>query len=490
MTHLEISRRHVIGAMAGLPLVAGVGSCSLVSGGGGDEDKTLRINYAGSADTTQVPSPNPIEEALSEVAGYTVAWERSPEDMGAALAGGQAPDIFHSSRAQLRQFDAQGLLLDLTQYRDRLADYESFVTTEHVDTGIIDDRLIGVVRKPREFGYGGLWIRGDWLDELGLDLPQTLEDFTEALQAFREEKPGRSDAVGLTGSGLGAFDILFGAFERSRPGTLYASGGQVIDGYNDPDMPEALEYIRSLLAENLVDPDLFSLGSAEARDRALQGSAGAIQTGWDQMTKPEFVSAGQAAQPDADWRMIDVLSAPGKEGGMPTDSYGAVQGIPAEVADDEERLDALLTYINYLGTDEGARLVMFGIEGTHYELDGDTVEPLPAMDEDGSYFFAYQVAGRDEDIYLDVKFPDQREHWEACRERKRIARYEALVVPPEGFNVSDANRFGEEQLVLFLTGERDLDGYPDFLSELNGQFNFSEYVDSAREQLDELGLPE
>jgi len=44
--------------------------------------------------------------------------------------------------------------------------------------------------------------------------------------------------------------------------------------------------------------------------------------------------------------------------------------------------------------------------------------------------------------------------------------------------------------VLFLTGERDLDEYPQFLDELNGQFNYEEYVDSAREQLDKLGLPD
>lgn len=476
--------------MAGVPLLAA--GCSPLSGGGGggDEEKILRINYGGSADTTPIPSPNPIADALSEIVGYTVVSEKSPEDMGTALAGGQAPDVFLSSRSQLRQFDAQGLLLDLTQYRDRLADYEAFVTTEHVNTGMIGDRLMSLVRKPRDYSYSALWIRGDWLDELGLDLPQTVDEFTEAMRAFQEERPGRSDAVGLTGSGLGAFDLMYGAFERGGPDMLYASGGQVIDGYNDPDILEPIEYIRSLMSENLVDPDLFSLGTAEARDRALQGSAGAIHVSWDQMTKPEFVAAGEAAQPNADWRMIDVLSAPGKSGGMPTNLAGAVQGIPAEVGEDEERLEALLHYVNYLGTEEGYRLATFGIEGTHHEMDGDEIVPLPAMDEEGSYFFAYKIPGDDPDISLPVRYPEQGEFWQACRDRKRIIRYEGLVVPPEGFNVSDANRFGDEQLVLFLTGERNLDEFPDFLSELNGQFNFSEYVDSAREQLDALGLPE
>lgn len=486
-THFQLNRRQVLGTMAALPLMAG--GCSLVSSGGSG-DSVLRTNYAGSADTMQIPTPNPIADKLSEIVGMEVANERTPEDMGAALAGGQAPDIFLTSRSQLRAYDRQGLLLDLTPYRDQLADYESFVTTEQLDTGMIDGKLKAVLRKPREFSYGGLWIRGDWLDTLGLDLPKTTEDFAEALKAFRDEKPGRADAIPFTGAGAGSFSMLHGAFGVGTPADLYASGGEVVDGYNDPANLEPLEYIQSLFAEGLIDPDLFSVKTADARDRALQGSAGAIYVGWDQMKKPEYVEAAMAAQPDSDWRMIDVLSAPGREGVMPSDAYGAVQGIPASLGDSEEKVTAMIKLLNYLGTEEGSRLAMFGIEGTHYEVDGDTVKALPALDEEGAYFFAYQMAGRDEDFYLDVKFDAQRAYWEACRARKRLATYQTLVAPPEDFSLADANRYGSEQTVLFMTGERTLDEYPTFLDELNSQFDYAAFVDSAREQLAALGLPE
>lgn len=269
----------------------------------------------------------------------------------------------------------------------------------------------------------------------------------------------------------------------------YADGDKIVDGYNDPRVRQPLAFIRSLFDEQLVDPDLFGLKTAEARDRAFQGSAGAIMIGWDQMTKPEFVRAQQAAQPDSDWQPIDVLDGPHGAGAMPTSPFGAVQGIPAALADDEERLNALLDYVNHICTPEGSRLVMFGLEGSHYELDGDTVVPLPAMDEDGAYFFAYQVAGRDENLYLEVKFPKQKTAWQGARDRKRVTQYESLVTPPDGFNTADADRFGKEQIVLFLTGERSLDTYPDFLEQLNGQFDFAGYTESAREQLAALGHP-
>jgi len=118
-----ISRRRVLAAAATTSLLAA--GCSIVSRPSSEGDKTLRINYGGSADTTRIPSPNPIEDKLAEVTGFRLVNERSPEDLGAALAGGQAPDLFLSSRSQLRQFAAQDLLLDLTPYRERLADPSS-----------------------------------------------------------------------------------------------------------------------------------------------------------------------------------------------------------------------------------------------------------------------------------------------------------------------------------------------------------------------------
>ncbi|WP_043346937.1 extracellular solute-binding protein [Beutenbergia cavernae] len=441
---------------------------------------------------TEIPADNPIADKLEEITGYEIVVEKSPEDLGAALAGDQAPDLFLTSRSQVRQFDEQGLLLDLTDHRDELSDYESYVGSENVDATLLDGRLVSVVRKPREFSYNGLWIRADWLENLGLAMPTTTAEFHDVLQAFTTGDPdgnGAADTVGITGSGMGTFSAVFGAYGTGGPGTLYADGPAIVDGYNDPAVIEPLTYINTLFAEQLVDPDLFSIEIAEARDRAFQGSAGVVAISWDQMTKPEFVEAQQAAQPGSDWQMISVLDGPDGPGAQPGSPFGVVQAIPASVGDDPDKVEALITLLNYISTPDGSRLVMFGVEGETFEMDGEEVVPLPALDTEGSYFFAYQMTGRDEDTYLATKFPDEAWAWQACMDREQIVLYDALVAPPDGYNVADAARFADEQIVLFVTGERQLTDYDAFLSELNGQFGYAEYVSSAQEQLAALGLP-
>lgn len=214
-----------------------------------------------------------------------------------------------------------------------------------------------------------------------------------------------------------------------------------------------------------------------------------MAAGWDAMKKQEFVDAAAAAQPGADWQQLPVMSGPAGDGYITLDPYGAsFFAVPASVGEDEAKVDALIDLLNYVSTDEGNRLVSFGVEGTHYTADGDTLAALPALDEDGGYFFVYQLTGRDEETYLEVKFPDEKPFIDVAAAQPLTLVYDSLVVPPEGYTASDAERYATEQLVQFLTGAKSLADYDAFVDELTGQFRYAELIDAGAAQLDELGL--
>lgn len=92
-----------------------------------------------------------------------------------------------------------------------------------------------------------LGIRQDWLDNLGLDVPETIEEFEEVMRAFTEDDPdgnGKDDTYGLTGvnwvsfaaSGVTmAYDVLLGEW--------YERDGQVCYGYTDPNAKKAIELL-------------------------------------------------------------------------------------------------------------------------------------------------------------------------------------------------------------------------------------------------------
>lgn len=472
-------------------LTAACGSGSSNSGSG---DTTVRIALGGAADGYSPDPDNALATKLQEETGTSIVLEMMPEDISASLAAGDSPDYFRVTRAQLEQYVRQGLVLDLTPYADQLADYRAFVGDEAFNLGTVDGKLSAITTKPSEQNYTTFWIRKDWLDTLGLEMPRTTDDFRAALEAFTHDDPdgnGKQDTYGLTGaSPYNTFLPLWGSFGTPGPKSIYSSDGEVQFGYTDPGLTDAMEYVSGLAADGLVDPDSYTLDVSEARDRAFQGAAGVMSQSWASVTKKEFWDAAMQAQPDADWQQLDLLAGPdGEEGSIALQAYGGFYyALPASLAGNDEKIDKIIDLINYVSTDEGNRLVCYGVEDTHYTLDGDEITPLEAMDTEGGYFVSYQLTGRDDLEYLPTKFVTQREYIARAWEQPVTLTYEGLVVPPDGYPQADAQRFSEEQLVPFLTGERPVSEYPDFLAQLESQFDYQSYRDAAAEQLTELGL--
>ena len=75
----------------------------------------------------------------------------------------------------------------------------------------IDGKLYGIYREP-PLSRQGIVIRKDWLDNLGLKMPETVEDLYDIAKAFTEQDPdqnGKDDTIGLADR----HDLTFGAFK-------------------------------------------------------------------------------------------------------------------------------------------------------------------------------------------------------------------------------------------------------------------------------------
>jgi putative aldouronate transport system substrate-binding protein len=114
--------------------------------------------------------------------------------------------------------------------------------------------------------------------------------------------------------------------------------------------------------------------------------------------------------------------------------------------------------------------------------------PTDLMAKEGNYFHLYQITGRPNKEYLEVKFPNQAKDIDFALKIPRIKTFDSSVVPPAGFNLADAGRYAEEELVKFIYGKRPLSEYGDFLKTLETTFKYKQYVDEAEKQIKEQGL--
>ena len=105
-----------------------------------------------------------------------------------------------------------------------------------------------------------------WFEASGFDIPTTLDDFRELLRYFRDnDLNGNGDAtdeIPFTGNvGLNNPAVyIMNAFIHANPRSNYINveDGKIVPAYTQDAFRDALEYIRDMYAEGLIDPLAFT----------------------------------------------------------------------------------------------------------------------------------------------------------------------------------------------------------------------------------------
>ena len=136
-----------------------------------------------------------------------------------------------------------------------------------------------------------IWLdiyRQDWLDTLGLAVPQTIDEYGEVLRAFSKGDPDGNGADDTYGRILyntirfdddifHAFGVAVGhhmnGFWRERDGAL------ALDWVH-PQMKDALSWMRDTWADGAFHPDSISIPLGRGSDAFLGGFAGNMYSSW------------------------------------------------------------------------------------------------------------------------------------------------------------------------------------------------------------------
>ena len=123
------------------------------------------------------------------------------ERLNAALASNSLADIVsltEINNTTVRSSLASGMFWDVEPYLEEFPNLAE-ISEDRLESSRIDGRIYGVPFLKPIARYGVL-VRKDWLDNLGLDVPSTLEELAAVAQAFTEDDPdgnGTDDTVGF-----------------------------------------------------------------------------------------------------------------------------------------------------------------------------------------------------------------------------------------------------------------------------------------------------
>lgn len=300
------------------------------------------------------------------------------EALNLMLASGDLPDIVGSSRIKdfVNQYGPEGAFLPLNPLiAEHAPNLQAFLGERPEIAAAIqaaDGNMYYIPYLP-DGKYGrAYFIRTDWLDALGLDMPQNVEEFEAVLRAFKTQDPN--------GNGL-ADEVPY--FARQWPElirlvTLWGGRSSGSDTYHDFYIdgdelkhPYAQEGYRDGIAnlarwyeEGLIDAEVFTRGSS-AREYLLSENLGGATHDWFAST-----SGYNRLSEDIDGFEFKAMPPPANVNG---DRIAEHRRIPIKpdgwaITFENEHPVETIKYFDFWFTEEGRRLANFGVEGQQYEI--------------------------------------------------------------------------------------------------------------------------
>ncbi|MBM7541565.1 extracellular solute-binding protein [Amphibacillus cookii] len=355
-------------------------------GGNNDTDDVVYFDeikiMAPTFETTAPPADNEWEQATEELTGKKINMNWVPnvsyEDrMNVTLASNDIPEIMvitGKTPGFLNSAEA-GAFWELTDYLD---DYQYLgqYNEDILRNASVNGRVYGIYRE-RDVMRSTAIIRKDWLEHLGLDIPETVDELYDVLHAFTFDDPnntGADDTHGLIiptwyGS-LDTLSIWFGA-----PNVWGVEDGTFVPAFETEAYREALDWTKQIVDQGLVNPDFTTLSPDDWNNAMFNGAGGVIIDTYSRAMQVNNLFVDEAGSDDSDQYYVEItgtLRAPdGEEYGHPTDGYAGFLAIPKTSVQTEEELHEILSFLDVLCSPEGINLLNHGIEGVNYQLDDE-----------------------------------------------------------------------------------------------------------------------
>lgn len=304
-----------------------------------EETATLRVMVPSSVDVASFED-NEFNRWYEEKTNVHIEWDVVPGDDAATalnirLASGDYAEIlmgFNQETSTLQLYGADGTYQALNPYIDQHAVEFRRVLEQYPLTSTVitspDGNIYALPYVNDCFHCAQdrkLWIYTPWLEELGLAMPQTTEEYANALRAFKERDPNCFPLSTCASGGWNSdLDLnLMNAFVFN-PGSPWLTlvDGKVTAAYTTDGWKQGTAWLASLYAEGLIDPESFTQdaqglqGKANREEGTLVGSAPGGSWGVFVQWTP-----GDASQRWADYALMPPLKGPDGVQIAPFDPY-------------------------------------------------------------------------------------------------------------------------------------------------------------------------
>lgn len=363
------------------------------------QTETMPVSIAVMTGFTQ--SDSEMEKMLEEKYNIDISlqvlpgWTDGAAQISLLMASNDMPNImwWWSMDTEYNKWVQAGLLQDVSGYMEKYTNIRDYYNKMDPKTLFYASEADGsIYRIPGDVSEPScecLWIRQDWLDNLKLKTPTTIEELNEVLRAFTEDDPdgnGEKDTYGLGGDGQDFrtfWPWLQGYDQTHYDRFCVDADGKVTYGPANESTKNWIGEVADLYAKGYITPNITQDTN---RDEEMANGGFGVTYSWCAWNNPDAQTmlSFYDSNPDAKWVPIDMVKgANGNPQEDPaTSAAWAYFGI-TKTAEQPERLfatyDDMCELQNYIDR-------RYGEEGVHFTMEDGVYNPIiaPESEENNS----------------------------------------------------------------------------------------------------------
>lgn len=401
----------------------------------GESDAPFKLSIMATLHTPEIPDER-LEKLIEEKTDTELDIQWVPdanyiEKLNTAFATGTLPMAVSISAQELgtqfKQAIRDDQFWEISPYLDEYENLKKLKPTIIENTKV--DGKVYAIYQGRPLSRQGFIFRKDWADKLGIATPTNTEEFYEMARAFTEDDPdgnGKDDTIGLSDRS----DLIYGAFKTvsswfGTPNEWGMKDGKLMPEFMFDEYIDTLDFFRDLHENGYINKD-FPVTSKKDQQAMFKngtsgiyvGSIGDVQGLYDDAIK---------LNPDLEYDVQNKVEGPNGEFGIwSIPGFGSAILFPKSAIKSEEELKKALEFYDKLMTPELANLLLWGIEGEHYEVkDGAALPDASIREKLDREVRPY--------LSLEVGEPDTNGRYEGLAEYEIKAKAEELIKENENY---------------------------------------------------------
>lgn len=439
----------------------------------GDDKPTLK--FLGRDASHMDLANDPMVEVIEDTLGYKVKYEALPygdegmQKLLLLIASGEQYDILKLYPPQYIKLQGQNAVLPLNdllkKYGDNILDAVS--DNSWNKTTDSEGNIYGIPQmSPAAGGIGEtILVRMDILNELGLEMPTTIEDFYKVLKIIKDKRP---DLIPLTMEG----DAVLPSSITSAFGI---AGWEDIDGKlvpitKHPNIKEYLKFMKKLYVEGLIDQEFPANKRSSKNEKFTSGKAVMMRYQW--WEAPGVFAAIRKNLPDAEVDFLPMLK--GENGIQKVYKMAAFEHIIC-IPKTAEHPEAAMKWMNKFMEPDNFKYIYVGKEGVHHKVENGSYKPIqPAFQSRQSvWWYIPSIIEETTPTLWQARLRKNDDLYNAYVKMKKLGEGFAennpiVFAPPseaEGKYAQVLDEYSSDEFIKFIVDAKKLEKYNDFIKK-------------------------